>query len=116
MGKVTTHVLDTAIGQTAKGLAVELYRLLPEGGAELIAASATNDDGRMDQSLVEGDRFVEGAYEIRFFVGRYFEKNRESAPSIWDVVPIAFRVKDATQHYHIPLLVAPGAYSTYRGS
>jgi 5-hydroxyisourate hydrolase len=113
---VTTHVLDTAIGRSARGLAVELYRLQPEGGEELIATSATNDDGRLDQPLIEGERFVEGMYEIRFFVGRYFEGNCDLAPSIWDVVPVAFRVKDASQHYHIPLLVAPGAYSTYRGS
>ncbi|MCR2805506.1 hydroxyisourate hydrolase [Paenibacillus soyae] len=116
MGKVTTHVLDTALGQTAAGMAVVLYRLLPGGGEELIAASSTNEDGRLDRPLVEGDRFAEGLYEIRFFVGRYFEEKPGLAPSIWDVVPIAFRVKDASQHYHIPLLVAPGAYSTYRGS
>ncbi|MEK3882251.1 hydroxyisourate hydrolase [Paenibacillus sp. PL2-23] len=116
MGKITTHVLDTALGQTAKGLALRLYREEADGGARLLSSAVTNADGRLDRPLLEGDLLEAGRYEIRFHVGDYFRSREQSPPSIWDVVPVAFQVSDAEQHYHIPLLIAPGAYSTYRGS
>ncbi|RIX51725.1 hydroxyisourate hydrolase [Paenibacillus nanensis] len=115
-GKVTTHVLDTALGKPAHGLGVELYRLQPAGSFELIANAWTNADGRLDEPLVSGARLEAGFYELRFRVGDYFERIASPVPTIWNVVPIAFHVRDAAQHYHIPLLIAPGAYSTYRGS
>lgn len=115
-GKVTTHVLDTALGKPAQGIGVELYRLLSDGSFGIIASASTNADGRLDEPLVSGDRFEEGLYELRFRAGDYFESINSLVTSIWDVVPIAFLVHDAEQHYHIPLLIAPGAYSTYRGS
>lgn len=115
-GKVTTHVLDTALGKPAQGIGVELCRLQPGGSYAIIASASTNADGRLNEPLVSGERFDEGLYELRFRVGDYFESMNSLVPSIWEVVPIAFRVRDAKQHYHIPLLIAPGAYSTYRGS
>lgn len=115
MGRLTTHVLDTANGCPGRGIAVELYAL--DGGRERVAARETNADGRTDEPLLDGDAFTPGSYELHFAVADYFREQGATldAPPFLDVVVI--RVSLARdQHYHVPLLVSPWSYSTYRGS
>lgn len=115
MGRLTTHVLDTALGKPAAGLAIELYRLGET--AERLVATATNDDGRVDGPLLEGAEFSAGSYEIRFHVGDYLRKMQSLPdPAFLDIVPIRFGIAAPDEHYHVPLLVSPYGYSTYRGS
>ena len=104
-GKLTTHVLDTAHGRPAAGVPIELFRLDPRTA---VKAVATNADGRTDEPLLT--TLEVGRYELLFFVGAYFGEG------LFDDVPIRFRIDDADAHYHVPLLVSPWAYSTYRGS
>lgn len=114
MGRLTTHILDTANGVPARGVAVELLRL--DGGAgRRVAAAVTNADGRCDAPLAEGGALAAGTYELRFAVGDYF-RGRGVAAAFLDVVPVRFGVDDPGQHYHVPLLVSPYGYATYRGS
>jgi 5-hydroxyisourate hydrolase len=110
MGKLTTHVLDTAQGRPGAGIPVELYRLEGETGT-LVASATTNRDGRTDAPLVEGEKFRAGTYQLVFHVGTYFKSQ-----SFLDLVPIRFTVADAAAHYHVPLLCSPWSYTTYRGS
>ncbi|HKQ27624.1 MAG TPA: hydroxyisourate hydrolase [Burkholderiales bacterium] len=110
MGKLTTHVLDTAQGRPGAGIAVELYRLEGESGT-LVASAKTNRDGRTDAPLLEGDKLRAGTYQLVFHVGAYFKSQ-----GFLDVVPIRFLIADAGAHYHVPLLCSPWSYSTYRGS
>jgi 5-hydroxyisourate hydrolase len=106
-GRLTTHVLDTAHGRPAAGVAVELARL--DGDArEPLKTVVTNADGRTDEPLL--DELEPGAYELVFDVGEHFGEG------LYDRVPIRFRIDDAQAHYHVPLLVSPWSYSTYRGS
>lgn len=117
MGRLSTHVLDTHGGVPAAGLRIELFRL--EAGAALaLAAVTTNADGRTDGPLLAGDALVAGRYELRFHVGAYFAGRGVALPEppFLDVVPVCFGVADPAGHYHVPLLVSPWAYSTYRGS
>jgi 5-hydroxyisourate hydrolase len=108
-GRLTTHVLDTANGRPAAGVEIELARL--DGDSrELLGTTTTNDDGRTDAPLLEED-LTEGEYELTFVVGGYF-----SGDGFLDRVPVRFRIADADAHYHVPLLVSPWSYSTYRGS
>jgi len=117
MGRLTTHVLDTVVGRPGSGMKLALYRL---DGAErtLVIATTTNDDGRVDQPLLEGDAMSRGTWELIFQVGHYFRVggNDVANPAFLDEVPIRFGIADPTAHYHVPLLVSPFAYSTYRGS
>jgi len=115
MGRITTHVLDTAAGRPAAGLKVILTRI--DGGAKIVAEAVTNADGRCDRPLVDGSAFVTGHYEITFRVGDYFRARGVALPEppFLDVVPVRFGVAEDT-HYHVPLLVSPYGYSTYRGS
>ena len=115
MGRITTHVLDTAAGRPAAGLKVVLIRL--DGGQRAIAEAVTNADGRADKPLLEGAAFASGQYEIAFHVGDYFRRAgaKLADPPFLDVVPVRFGVTEDA-HYHVPLLVSPYAYSTYRGS
>jgi 5-hydroxyisourate hydrolase len=115
MGRITTHVLDTAAGRPAAGLKVMLTRL--DGKAAVVARTMTNADGRCDQPLLDGAHFVLGTYEITFHVGDYFRRSGAALPDppFLDLVPIRFGVTEDA-HYHVPLLVSPYAYSTYRGS
>jgi hydroxyisourate hydrolase len=102
---LTTHVLDLAAGRPAAGVAIMLLR-----GDEVVARAVTNTDGRTDKPLLEA--LEAGEYELRFAVGDYFG----GGPGFLDVVPVRFAVTDPGSHHHVPLLVAPGGYSTYRGS
>lgn len=116
MGRLTTHVLDTAKGLPAKGLAIELWRVA--GEFEKIKTLVTNDDGRVDQPLLEGEAMSVGVYELRFMAGDYLRASSTSLsePAFLDVIPIRFGIADANAHYHVPLLLSPFGYSTYRGS
>ena len=116
MGRLTTHVLDTARGCPASGVVLQLYRL--ESGRELIAETSTNDDGRLDSPILEGDSFAAGVYELVFLAGAYFAAHIPGLPDppFVDQVVIRFGIADPDQHYHVPLLVSPWSYSTYRGS
>lgn len=117
-GRLTTHVLDTALGRPAAGLLVELHRLGPDGGTSLAARVTTNADGRVDGPILEGESFAPGAYELRFHAGDYLRRTGAAVtdPPFLDVIPIRFTIADAGQHYHVPLLVSAFGYSTYRGS
>ena len=110
MGKLTTHVLDTASGRPGAGIVIELYRLEGETGT-LVAKATTNRDGRTDAALLEGEKFRTGTYQLVFHIGAYF-KSQE----FLDAVPIRFTITDAAAHYHVPLLCSPWSYTTYRGS
>lgn len=114
MGKLTTHVLDTAQGRPGAGIRVELFRLDGEAGT-LLATVATNRDGRTDQPLAEGTGFRSGTYQLVFHIGEYF-RGQGLEGSFLDVVPVRFSIADAGAHYHVPLLCTPWSYSTYRGS
>ncbi|MDP9365059.1 MAG: hydroxyisourate hydrolase [Chloroflexota bacterium] len=116
-GRLTTHVLDTARGRPAAGVAVELWRL--EGDDKVrLAAARTNADGRTDAPLLVGKDLTSGVYELVFAVGDYFKDQEVPMPTppFLDRVPIRFGVADPEAHYHVPLLASPWAYSTYRGS
>ena len=117
MGKLTTHVLDTANGRPAAGMAVALYRL-DAGVATLLKRIALNDDGRADAPLLEGAAFVPGRYRLVFGVAAYFRALGAALdePPFLDEVPLDFGLATVGAHYHVPLLASPFAYSTYRGS
>lgn len=115
-GRLTTHVLDTAAGKPAAGLKIELFRIDREARLYLKTAT-TNSDGRCDGPLLEGGEFQTGEYELVFHVGDYLAGKRHALPQppFLDVVPIRFGMAEQS-HYHVPLLVSPYGYSTYRGS
>ena len=117
MGKLTTHVLDTAAGKPGKGIRIDLYRLT-DGTPTLIHTRITNADGRCDAPLLEGPDFKRGKYELVFHVGSYFDTTGANLPEpkFLDDVILRFGISDAGEHYHVPLLVSPYSYSTYRGS
>ena len=108
MGKLSTHVLDTANGRPAAGMKIELRRI-PSG--ELVKTLTTNNDGRTDEPVLGADEIASGEYELVFHVGAYFGEVK-----FLDIVPVRFRITDAGQNYHVPLLCSPWSYSTYRGS
>lgn len=116
-GFLTTHVLDTARGCPAEGLRITLYRLEGETRTQL-AQMRTNADGRTDSPILAAEAFATGAYELVFEAGDYLRASGQAAedPLFLDVVPIRFGMSDATAHYHVPLLLSPYGYSTYRGS
>jgi len=117
VGKLTTHVLDTARGCPAAGVAVELWRLDATGERTLLVTTTTNRDGRTDAPLLSADGFQVGHYELVFAVGDYFAQWPGIAePAFLGRIPIQFAIADANAHYHVPLLVSPWSYSTYRGS
>lgn len=117
MGKLTTHVLDTANGRPGAGIKVELFALAGDSRRAL-KTTTTNDDGRCDEPLLEGDALVAGEYELVFGAGDYFASigTKVPEPRFVDRVVLRFGVADAGAHYHVPLLVSPWSYSTYRGS
>ena len=117
MGRLSTHVLDTARGTPAVGLDVALYFL---GGAarQHLATFTTNRDGRTDAPLLVGEDLVTGIFELEFRAGAYFARLglELPEPKFLDLIPIRFGVADASASYHVPLLLSPYGYSTYRGS
>jgi 5-hydroxyisourate hydrolase len=116
MGRLTTHVLDTARGRPAAGVAIELWRVADAGDRRaLLATARTNADGRTDAPLLADAALTAGVYELVFAVGPYFAEGA-AAPPFLDRVPVRFGVSDPAAHYHVPLLVSPWAYSAYRGS
>ncbi|MDY7578241.1 hydroxyisourate hydrolase [Herbaspirillum sp. RTI4] len=117
MGKLSTHVLDITQGKPGVGVAVSLYRVT-DSGKTLIKTTLTNQDGRCDAPLLEGEALEVGRYELVFGAGDYFAGQGLQVPSprFVDQVVIAFGIADAKQNYHVPLVVSPWAYSTYRGS
>ena len=115
MGRLTTHVLDTARGVPAAGVDIVLYRVNPE--LQELARGQTNADGRLDQPMLQGEDFTTGVYELVFQAGDYFRGYAGNPePLFVDEVVLRFGINDSTQHYHVPLLVSPFSYSTYRGS
>ena len=116
MGRLTTHVLDTARGRPGAGIRVDLYGL--DGERRHIASVVTDADGRCAAPLIEGADFVTGAYELVFAVGDYFRAAGVAAgePPFLDEVSVRFSVAAPDEHYHVPLLVSPWSYTTYRGS
>tara|TARA_R110002126_G_scaffold25553_18_gene87333 strand:- start:2780 stop:3301 length:522 start_codon:yes stop_codon:yes gene_type:complete len=117
MGRLTTHILDTASGLPAVEVRIDLYAVHSDG-EEKIASAVTNGDGRCDAPVLENDAFVPGIYELRFHIGDYFRGRGEGLPSpaFFDIVPIRFGIASVGDHYHVPLLISPYGYSTYRGS
>jgi 5-hydroxyisourate hydrolase len=117
LGRLSTHVLDLAAGRPAGGLALTLY-CLTDGQRIKLAETRTNADGRVDKPLLEGEALRKGTYELVFQAGRYFDAQGLGLPShkFLDEVAIRFGVADADEHYHVPLLLSPYGYSTYRGS
>jgi len=116
-GRLTTHVLDTMNGRPGAGLVVELFRI--EGEARRLLARLTTDaDGRTPEPLRAGSDLVRGTYELVFHVGGYFRARGVALPepAFLDQVPVRFGIADPARHYHVPLLVSPYGYSTYRGS
>jgi len=117
MGRLTTHVLDTAAGRPAAGLQIDLLRR--EGAARKpLLSVTTNDDGRVDAPLLAGDAFTAGRYELVFHAAAYLRASGAELPAtpFLDEIVIAFGIDNADQHYHVPLLLSPYGYSTYRGS
>ena len=108
MNGLTTHVLDTMRGVPAGGMKIELWSIAP---AQLLKTVQTNADGRVDATLLTDDEMKAGSYELVFYVGDYFGERR-----FLDRIPVRFIISDPAARYHIPLLVSPWAYSTYRGS
>ncbi len=129
-GQLTTHVLNLSRGTPASGLTLQLWKLT-DGTSRLLSEAVTNRDGRLDAPLLQGEELESGSYELLFMVGDYFRSvelketlgSSESyaipesvTPSFLEQIPIRFNIGSTTEHYHVPLLVAPGGYSTYRGS
>lgn len=118
MTGLTTHVLDTALGKPAEGMKIQLLRMKEEG-ADLITTVFTNADGRVDGGpILSGETFQVGQYELLFHAGDYLRGSGAALtdPPFLDVIPIRFGISDPTAHYHVPLLLSPYGYSTYRGS
>ena len=115
MTKLTTHCLDTFSGKPAKGVKVDVYFV--SGNKIKLNSIKLNNEGRADKPLVEGNNFKKGQYELVFFVGDYFKDvpNLPTIPFLNEVV-IKFGISNPNEHYHVPLLVSPWSYSTYRGS
>jgi 5-hydroxyisourate hydrolase len=115
---LTTHVLDITRGGPAQSMRVELYELNPGGARRLIVDVTTNADGRTDKPMIGATDARIGHFELVFHAGDYFRKvgAKLADPPFLDIVPIRFAVADPAVHYHVPLLVSPWSYSTYRGS
>lgn len=116
MGKITTHILDTTNGRPAGGIPIELYHM--DSPNLLLAAYSSNPDGRTGSPLLEDDALPIGTYELVFHVANYFAHAglAVTVPPFLDRIAIRFNVADPAAHYHVPLLVSPWSYSTYRGS
>ncbi len=117
MGRLSTHVLDTAQGKPASNVRIDLFEIADERRT-LLKSVATNDDGRTNEPLLSGAEMRIGTFELLFHVADYFEAARVTQSSLpfLDLVPVRFTIASADGHYHVPLLVTPWSYSTYRGS
>jgi 5-hydroxyisourate hydrolase len=117
MGRLSTHVLDTARGKPAAGVKITLYRISGQSHRK-IAEAVTNADGRTDSPMLEGAALTPGSYELVFAAGDYLRASGQAGEGVLflDEIPIRFGVADAGGHYHVPLLISPFGYSTYRGS
>lgn len=118
VGKLTTHVLDTAHGLPAADLMIELWSVDASGEKTLLKTVHTNQDGRTDAPLLAGEELKPQVYELVFHAGEYFKQQFEQLPDplFLDRIPIQFGIADPNAHYHVPLLASPWSYSTYRGS
>ncbi len=115
-GRLTTHVLDTSLGKPAAGLKIELY-CLEDAERRHMSTAVTNEDGRTDAPMLEGAGFAAGHYELVFKAGDYLRAGGAVGDILFlDEIPIRFGIGHAEQHYHVPLLLSPFGYSTYRGS
>jgi 5-hydroxyisourate hydrolase len=122
-GKLSTHVLDTAAGRPAAGLKIQLWKIAADE-RHLLKEVVTNQDGRTETPVLAGDELESGVYELVFQVGAYFQdlsrRSSAEAETVQDLflndVPVRFRIPDPGENYHIPLLVSPWSYTTYRGS
>jgi 5-hydroxyisourate hydrolase len=114
--KLSTHVLDLTAGRPAAGIRIDLIRLTP--APSRLKSVVTNADGRTDAPLIEGPEMATGIYQLEFHVGAYFSGTGAQAADVpfLDVVPVRFGISDPAASYHVPLLVTPWAYNTYRGS
>ncbi len=117
-GRLTTHVLDTMHGRPAAGVSIQLWLLGEREERKLLKTVLTNANGRTDEPLLMDSEFVVGRYELVFVIGTYFAALQvpTSTPPFLDEVPVRFGLADPDAHYHVPLLISPWAYSTYRGS
>ncbi len=115
-GRLTTHVLDTTQGRPAANVMVQLWRIDSVGERTYLKTVSTTADGRTKEPLLSGGEMGVGVYELLFAVGAYFAQQPLPTPPFLDEVPIRFGIADADAHYHVPLLVSPWSYSTYRGS
>ncbi|MBR0795297.1 hydroxyisourate hydrolase [Bradyrhizobium jicamae] len=116
-GRLTTHVLDTSNGRPAARMRIVLSHL-DTGGARVVIETQTNLDGRCDAPLLSGPTMVTGRYELVFHAGAYLRREHGELPepAFLDDIPIRFGIADPNAHYHVPLLISPYGYSTYRGS
>ena len=117
MGRLTTHVLDAAHGCPGSAIKVELYRV--EGQQlELVNTALTNSDGRVDAPLLQDEDYRTGVYQLQFSAGAYYRARgvQLPEPAFLDVVVLRFGIDEQQDHYHVPLLISPYSYSTYRGS
>ena len=117
MARLSTHVLDTARGVAGQGIAVEVH-VVRGDGRQRVASAVTNADGRTDAPLLSGDRLEPGVYELSFLVGEYFARTGVAVtdPPFLDVIVLRVGLADPQGHYHVPLLLSPYGYSTYRGT
>jgi 5-hydroxyisourate hydrolase len=117
MGFLTTHVLDTAQGVPGSNMSVSLYRII-DNQRQLLSQQMTNSDGRCDGPLLQDESFSIGLYELEFGVEAYFKQANvvQPSPAVLSEVTLRFGIAEAGEHYHVPLLVSPYSYSTYRGS
>jgi 5-hydroxyisourate hydrolase len=117
MGRLTTHVLDTANGKPAAGMQIELS-MLENGDWRILKTLRTNTDGRTDEPLLADQTMKTGQYRLLFGVAEYFRSHGAKLPEppFLDYVPVRFGISDQSAHYHVPLLCSPWSYSTYRGS
>jgi 5-hydroxyisourate hydrolase len=113
MSPITTHVLDLALGAPARGLALSLSLVGPDGSARELARATTNADGRVADLLAPGN-LQRGIYRLQFETGAYFAASQR--PTFYPEVTVVFEIQEETEHYHVPLLLSPFGYSTYRGS
>jgi 5-hydroxyisourate hydrolase len=118
MGRLSTHVLDTANGIPAQGIAIDLHKIHDDGSRSLIKSVITNADGRTDTPLLDDNSCKLGIYELTFKIGVYFRSkgNIPATPAFFDHVPVRFAITDEHARYHVPLVCSPWSYSTYRGS